>query len=498
MVTVNCKKNIKQIKRFWNGIHFHPTDAIEDDWGREILDDVAADRVADTVRIYAMLEDIVTMDSEGKLCYDFTLNDIRMDYMVEKGFKLLVSYNFMPACLASDTEVTCVMAKNKTRYKGKVIITSAPTDFSLWEEVCYEYTKHIVERYGLETVSGWYLECWNEPDTHPFFMGVLDDDNRGAKTRIDTYTRLYGCFASGISRVSEKLCVGGPGLSMYVHFLDGFLKNVREQKIPLKFVSVHAYGTEPGKINSGKQPLNSNDPVRKFAELESTVKKYFDSAEIIVDEWGASSGGFIDREKCPGIMFREDSIMPVFMAKMVKAYIDSERRIDKLMICLSGQHEMKVDFSGFRSLFTLNHIKKPIYNAYVLFDKVYENLLESFCDNEDMQIIATKGEGVSVMIAYASENFNENLPPLNEKICFEGLEGKHKVTLWLIDETHTNPYRLALRNGWGDGEYTAEQIAVLKEEGIMKPSDIYEKDFSADNTVEINFSNNALVLVEVE
>jgi beta-xylosidase len=329
-------------------------------------------------------------------------------------------------------------------------------------------------------------------------MGQLDDDNRGAKTRIDTYTKLYKGFAGGISRVSEKLRMGGPGLSMYVHFLDGFLKNACEQKIPLKFVTVHAYGTEPGKINSGKQLLNSNDPVVKFAELETTVKKYFDEADIIVDEWGASSGGFIDREKCPGIMFREDSIMPVFMAKMVKAYIDSDRRIDKLMICLSGQHEMKVDFSGFRSLFTLNHIKKPIYNGYVLFDKVYENLLESSWNNENMQVIATKGDGVSVMIAYASENFNQNLPSLNEKVEFKGIEGKRKVTVWIIDETHTNPYKLALRNGWGDGEYTREQVAVLKEEGIMKPADVYEKDFSEDNTVEINFSNNALVLVEVE
>ena len=57
MIVVNCNETVKHIKRFWNGIHFHPTDAIEDDWGREILDDVAADRVADTVRIYAMLED---------------------------------------------------------------------------------------------------------------------------------------------------------------------------------------------------------------------------------------------------------------------------------------------------------------------------------------------------------------------------------------------------------------------------------------------------------
>ena len=85
---INTKEPIKKLENFWNSIHFHPTDAIEDDWGRRILDDVANDKVADTVRMYAMLEDIVT-EKDGKLFYDFTENDVRLDYMVQKGFDVL-------------------------------------------------------------------------------------------------------------------------------------------------------------------------------------------------------------------------------------------------------------------------------------------------------------------------------------------------------------------------------------------------------------------------
>ena len=83
---IDTTKTVKKLENFWNHIHFHPTDAIEDDWGQRILNRVAEDKVAKTVRMYAMLEDIVTMDENGNLKYDFTLNDTRMDYMIKELF----------------------------------------------------------------------------------------------------------------------------------------------------------------------------------------------------------------------------------------------------------------------------------------------------------------------------------------------------------------------------------------------------------------------------
>ena len=106
--TVDAERPTKKLHNFWNHIHFHPTDAVEDDWGQRILNRVASDSVAKTVRIYAMLEDIVTMSEDGKLQYDFTLNDIRLDYMVQKGFKVLAVGNdetFFDGNIAKETEV---------------------------------------------------------------------------------------------------------------------------------------------------------------------------------------------------------------------------------------------------------------------------------------------------------------------------------------------------------------------------------------------------------
>ena len=93
-----------------------------------------------------------------------------MDYLIEKGYDVLLAYAAMPDCIALSMNSKTSVSFNKTRYKGKMFNTSPPKDYALWEEVCYQYTKHIVERYGIERVSKWHMQCFNEPDIPFFFM----------------------------------------------------------------------------------------------------------------------------------------------------------------------------------------------------------------------------------------------------------------------------------------------------------------------------------------
>ena len=113
--TVQVDGKGEQIHNFWNNIHFHPTDAIEDDWGRRILDQVSRDHVAQYIRIYAMLEDVVSRSSDGILIYNFEETDRRIDYLVEKGFRLLICFNFLPTAIAANPQCMSKLP----RYKGK-------------------------------------------------------------------------------------------------------------------------------------------------------------------------------------------------------------------------------------------------------------------------------------------------------------------------------------------------------------------------------------------
>ncbi len=95
-IEINTQKRVKRINNFWNHIHWHPTDGIEDDWAQRQLEKIAKDKVAQTVRIYTMFEDMVTMDDNGELQFDFTECDYRIDYMHGLGFNLFIDYNFIP------------------------------------------------------------------------------------------------------------------------------------------------------------------------------------------------------------------------------------------------------------------------------------------------------------------------------------------------------------------------------------------------------------------
>ncbi|MBO5452729.1 MAG: hypothetical protein J6A69_02055 [Clostridia bacterium] len=219
MITIKNKIK-RQQKNFWNNCLFHPTDAVEDAWGKRILDRMAEDKSIHTVRIYTMFEDIVLMDENGNLTYDFRLNDLRLDYLIEKGYDLLLAYGMMPDCIAVNKNATSCVSKNKTRYKGKLINTSVPYDYNLWEQICFEYTRHIIDRYGIDVVSKWHIQCFNEADIPGFFMSDIPLED--VYTRLREYASLYTAFVNGIVRASDKMHIGGPALAGRLDFWKGF------------------------------------------------------------------------------------------------------------------------------------------------------------------------------------------------------------------------------------------------------------------------------------
>ena len=485
----------KQVDNFWNHFHFHPTDAIEDAWGKRILDTVAKDGAARTVRMYTMFEDIVTTDENDNLIYDFRVNDLRLDYMIEKGFNILLSYNFMPPCIASNRNSLSNVSKNPTRYKGKMINTSVPTDYSLWEEVCYTYTAHIIERYGEERVSSWYLQCFNEPDIKPFFMSDLTiDGDEGVAIRLREYCKLYESFERGVRRASKNLTIGGPALAVRFDFLEGLLNFIKEKQLQMDFVSVHNYGGRgPGSTVNNINLEGTLRLQRRFAEvLEKTGMSH---KKLVVDEWGVCSGGYVDVDRYPALLFRETEICSAYYAKMICAMIEEGFKVDKMLICLSGQHEMTKDFTGFRNFFTLNFIRKPIYNAYVLAAKLGRDVLDFEGGADNLFVLPTATEkGFAVMLTYADDFFTDQLPARTEALRFEQDITGRNVTVYCIDKHHTNPYTMYLDQGM-EAPLSSEQIKVLREEGKLKP--VAEFVGSKDD-IQLELTANCMYVVTVE
>lgn len=475
-----------RLNNFFNHIHFHPTDAIEDDWGRAILDRIAEDGAAKTVRIYAMLEDIVKIGEDGRFIYDFSEGDVRLDYLISKGFDILLSYNFIPPSISSDPDEVGTVCKNPTRYKGKYIATAKPRDYGEWEEICRTYTEHLVERYGKERVASWMLQCYNEPDVNQFFMKNAESQ----RERAEAYCQLYRHFERGVHAVLPDAKIGGPALGGHLDFLEIFLDFVKKEGLPLDYIFFHTYGVHPDDLRDGGLRVSSLE-AKARAVIDFVTERGFGDRIFVNDEWGAATCGYYNSEENPLLMFRETEIFSAYYARLIARYADAELPIDKMMICLSGQHEMKTDFSGFRGFFTLNGYPKPIYNAYVLAAKLGEERLtvDGVCDDK-LSVIATKRDdgALAIMLAYADECFSS--APRELDITLE-LPGS-LADIWRIDSENASAIK-AFRDAGSPEHPTEEEREIIRSAAAVKPTRIaFNKEIS------LKMSANSVVLIEIQ
>lgn len=490
---------IKKQSNFWNNCIFHPTDAVEDSWGRRILDRMGEDGSIDTVRIYTMFEDIVYLDGKGELAFDFRITDLRLDYLVEKGFDVLLAYAFLPDFLTTHPNSKSCVSKNKTRYKGKLINTSMPKDIVVWEEICYQYTKHIVARYGIERVSRWHLHCWNEPDISAFFLGHLPSDmpeSEQTRIRAAEYCRLYEGFERALLRVDERLRFGGPALARHPDFLDLFLRHVREHRLRLDYIALHNYSDKgPDALNRGGHfSVEDWIDVQKNTYQRVIDANGFSDTEIVVDEWGMATAGFYNIEECPKFIARETEVYPAYYVKLIHGIIKNGIKLEKLMICLSGQHEMVTDFSGFRNFFTLNFIAKPIYSAFCLGARLHEGLTAYTSDSDNLFAVPTRSEDgrYAILMCCCDGEFSDTLETSVQKLLFDEAPVGKTARIWCIDRENNNPYRLYER--MGKPEMTDDLVELLKREGDVK----VQKEFLISGDIELELSANSTYLVEIE
>ena len=504
MIRIFCSKKEKDLVNFWNHMVFHPTNAIEDDWGRQQLEKLAADHAVQVVRIYSMFEESVTLGENGALAYDFTLNDLRIDTLLRLGLTPYIVYAFFPPFLAAEKDDSLL----SRRYKGNILSRSYPADYSRWEEICRVYTAHLVERYGEDTVAGWHMHCYNEPDLKYFFYWNAPD----WKARAVEYCRLYEAFVRGVTAVSTRLMIGGPGLAGSPgrwSFLSYFLEFVREKGLQLDFISHHCgYGTSPEGMITGEDPLNAMAAAGEMLELRKVVKMCgFGGIPLVGDEWGASTEGYLGCDKCSAFVFRENEIYAAYYARMLTRY--DELGLDGMLcICMSGAHHLKTDFGGHRNFFSKHFYPKPIYNAFVLAARLGEEKLYCWADKDrydqearddtrDISVLPTRHRDghYSVLLCYADDAFRRLLRPITMGIEFNGLPGSFRVTGWRIDADHANAIRKFNELG-KPSDPTEEQMEAIREFGRLKPEDLGTVSPEAP-VLDLPLDNNTTILLEL-
>jgi xylan 1,4-beta-xylosidase len=102
------------------------------------------------------------VDKDVTPSYNFSYVDEIYDGLLERGVKPFVELSFMPPEMAA-TPHTLETFWNRPNI-------SPPRDYAAWNAMVTAFARHLIDRYGIDEVSSWYFEVWNEPNG--FWAGV--------------------------------------------------------------------------------------------------------------------------------------------------------------------------------------------------------------------------------------------------------------------------------------------------------------------------------------
>jgi xylan 1,4-beta-xylosidase len=361
----------------------------------------------DRVRAHAILHDdnhVVSRNDRSELAFDFTVVDELYDQILAIGIRPIVELSFMPTAIARDPEQT-VFA-----YRGLI---SPPADWAEWRAVVAALTTHLVERYGLDEVSTWAFEVWNEPNLEVFWTGTQED-----------YLRLYDEAAAAVKGVDERLLVGGPSTAAS-EWIEVLTAHAEADGVPLDFITSHTYGN---------MPLDTRPSLHRHG---------FDGIPTWWTEWGVGSTHY-------GPIHDGVSGAPFALA----GFHAVQDRLQALAYWVISDHFEELGrppalfHNGF-GLLTVGNLRKPRYWAVQLAAHQGDQVLASTLSGDGAEVLvqswATKHDDGTVDVLVWNGTVNAALMDGKDQlertvhVTVDGLEAEdYRVRLARIDAHHSN------------------------------------------------------------
>ena len=236
-----------------------------------------------SVRFHGLFNDEMGVErSTGT--FNFLYVDKIYDFMLDNGVRPFVELSFMPEALASS-------ANRIFSYKGNV---SPPRNMKDWYDLVQAFTSHCVKRYGIQEVSGWKFEVWNEPNID-FWAGSQAQ-----------YFELYRQSVLAVKSVDKRLQVGGPSTAQ-LQWVPQMIQFCADQNLPLDFASSHVYPNDPQTILFGEDRHYSFEQVipqgLKFIRNQIKASSRPDTP-LWITEWSSQNPAFIADtiKSCTGLV----------------------------------------------------------------------------------------------------------------------------------------------------------------------------------------------------
>jgi len=396
-----------------------------------------------------------TEDEDGNPVYDWTVVDLIFDTYLENGVRPYVQMGFMPKALSTNPEP--YMHKWRPGLPYDDIYTGwayPPKDYEKWGELCYQWAKHCVERYGMEEVEKWYWQTWNEANAG-YWQGTDEE-----------FYKLHDYAVAGVLRALPSARVGGPDTAgwggdfarrFYEHNLHGTNYATGLVGSRLDFVSFHAKGWPRWQgdfirmgISTQLQEVDRGfGLIASFPELKDTP--------IVIGE--------SDPEGCAACQgddfaYRNGTMYSSYTAASFarKHDLAAKHGVNfEGALSWSFTFEDQAYFAGFRQMAS-NGIDMPVLNVMRMFSKMdgdrikaestgqipLDEILEKGVrERPDIGTLAsTRGNQMAVMVWYYHD---DDLPGPNARITLaaDGLPSDLKtatLTHYRIDYFHSNAY----------------------------------------------------------
>ena len=431
----------------------------------------AVKRVTDFqyVRFHAIFHDEVGVyneDEHGNPVYNFSYVDQIYDGLLMNGVRPFVEISFMPRKLAFNPD-----ALHPFWYKPNV---SPPKSMDRWDDLIRHFAQHLVDRYGIDEVSKWYFEVWNEPNID-FWNGI---------PRQKSYFDLYAHTARDLKGVSPQLRVGGPATAAAA-WVDDFLKFTAANSIPVDFVSTHAYAddTVDDLFGTGEQIPMDERVCRAAEKVHNQIESSpMPDLPLFISEWNVQ-----------GMMGARDTIF------MGPALADTVRQCDGLADMMSfwtfsdvfeESGPIAKPFIGMFGLRAKGGINKPSYYAYELLHQLGSERLTI----PSQDLIATENASGEVEVAaWNLVDPGQQGSDRTLKLGFKHVPADARVSIQQLDSAHGNVL--------GDYEAmgkpldpTPEQAGQLNRKAALPPAS--ETKLISGN-LEIELTPNCLLLIKV-
>jgi xylan 1,4-beta-xylosidase len=447
---------------------------------------------------------VYTEDAQGHPVYDWTTLDRIVDTYRSRGMKPFVQLGFMPEALSSAPPGLPYRHFWKPGDPYNDIYTGwtyAPKDYRKWESLCFEVTKHLVQKYGREEVDSWWFEVWNEPDIG-YWSGSVGPSRAGdplaaqkSQTRRDEFNKLYDYAVEGVRRALPGARIGGPEVTggaqgMLRTFLQHTSSGTNHANgrtgTPLDVITFHAKGSPTFVDNRVRMGVASQ--LRSIDAHFAVVGEFpmYARTPIVIGESDPEGCAACGVSHYPQNGYRNGTMFPTYTAlQIARTYELADRRGVNLLgaVTWAFLFEDQPYFGGFRDLAT-NGIAKPVLNTFRMLGQMAGDRVKAVSsagltvdeirdtgvrDAPDISALAARSARSATVLIWNYHDDDLAAPAAAVTLTVNGLPaGQATLTHMRIDETHSNSYSAWLAMG-SPQHPTAAQRAELERASALQP-----------------------------